>query len=338
MEVAAGVDVTSEEFLLLVRTSALSPQRGSVEAEDHLKELRQVMRQIAKLAKQDEQAARARRARIHRGILLRWNDLWHATAGLGWVTDNDVDAEEHLAPPTTALLDSLTDGTDRDSDGAPSRVTRCAAASGTVVAVTGGAKVLEQGGGKHSDPLLVAAANVADKMKEDVRAWQLKAEELLMPLTARGVNGGAAATASATASATAAAQSTKKAGRECAPEKGAHEQDSERVTHPASTSSSTMTSAKTASTRGTATGAAGAAHDACMQGTRASEAHAASVDAVSAHAPVDGEQGDAIHLISQVSPYIPHPGGQTPGGQTPGIHSPATICACNQGQGVDALD
>jgi len=35
---------------------------------------------------------------------------------------------------------------------------------------------------------------------------------------------------------------------------------------------------------------------------------------------VDGEQGDAIHLISQVSPYIPHPGGQTPGGQTPGIH------------------
>jgi len=110
------------------------------------------------------------------GILLRWNDLWHATAGLGWVTDNDVDAEEHLAPPTTALLDSLTDGTDRDSDGAPSRVTRCAAASGTVVAVTGGAKVLEQGGGKHSDPLLVAAANVADKMKEDVRAWQLKAE------------------------------------------------------------------------------------------------------------------------------------------------------------------
>jgi len=110
------------------------------------------------------------------GILLRWNEVWHATAGLGWVTDNDVDAEEHPAPPPTALLDSLTDGTDRDSDGAPARVSRCAAASGTVVAVTGGAKVLEQGGGKHSDPLLVAAANVADKMKEDVRAWQLKAE------------------------------------------------------------------------------------------------------------------------------------------------------------------
>ena len=130
--------------------------------------------------------------------------------------------------------------------------------------------------------------------------------ELLMPLTARGVNGGAAATASATA----AAQSTKKAERECAPEKGAHKQDSERVTHPASTSSSTMTSAKTASTRGTATGAAAAAHDACMQGTRASEAHAASLDAVSAHAPVDGQQVDALHLISQVSPHIPHPGGQ----------------------------
>ena len=47
-------------------------------------------------------------------------------------------------------------------------------------------------GGNHGDALLAAAVNVADKWKEDVRSFQLKAEELLMPLTARGAVASAA--------------------------------------------------------------------------------------------------------------------------------------------------
>jgi len=145
---------------------------------------------------QDQQAARQRRARIHRGILDRWNEV---ARPLGWAVENEM---EGAGPARTSeATNACSVHVDTNGGDAP-----CAASSPAAVlpGVQAGGQAGEMEGGESrrpSEPLLAVAANVADKWKEewrakedkwkeDVRTLQLKAEELLMPLTARATGGG----------------------------------------------------------------------------------------------------------------------------------------------------
>ena len=205
MEAADAVEMTSDAFMLLLHHTAISPKHAAGER-DHMEEIRHVMRHIAMLAKQDEEAARERRARIHRGFLERFSLVWHATAGLGWVHDTEDGKEDKGAGEVVEEKRQFCDagqgnaGLHAASSIASHHVPCGACAAGVTdhsahSSVHAGYEGGGEGGGRkggevvkgtHGDALLAAAANVADKWKEDVRSFQLKAEELLMPLTARG--------------------------------------------------------------------------------------------------------------------------------------------------------
>ena len=212
MEAADAVEMTSDAFMLLLHHTAISPKHAAG-GRDHIQEIRYVMRHIAMLAKQDEEAARERRARIHRGFLERFNLVWHATAGLGWAHDSEEgkedkgagDAGQENSPPfedgegdagvhAAQSLTSHNAPAWACATGDTDHVMHSPALAGCDGGGEGGERKGSEAvmGGNHGDALLAAAVNVADKWKEDVRSFQLKAEELLMPLTARGAVASAA--------------------------------------------------------------------------------------------------------------------------------------------------
>ena len=107
-------------------------------------------------AKQDQQAARQRRARIHRGILDRWNEV---ARPLGWAVENETEDAGPAQTGDTANAHSV-------HVGANGGDATCAASSSTACPPSSqaGGQASEMDGGESrrpSEPLLAVAANVA---------------------------------------------------------------------------------------------------------------------------------------------------------------------------------
>ena len=124
-------------------------------------------------AKQDQQAARERRARIHRSILDRWNDV---TRPLGWAVENEPhSAKAPLQQNSCGAVGSHAEHAGNHSSETSNLVSNLAGCPPSAAVVGAGSEVEAGERGRAGEPLLSVAANVAGNLKEGLR------EEAMLP-------------------------------------------------------------------------------------------------------------------------------------------------------------